>query len=159
MQQGRDCEWQIKHQIPACCLLSPFCSLWSNFSLACTISPQQGEAPAHRQGLPQLWLSPRETDHPAPTPLTRLDWECKAGHCRTRELLDEIINQALSPLAELCNQTQRNPNGPHSTGMGQLAQGRPPMRNPTKYTRPFLPSPCSSMVPFPFSEANSFSAS
>lgn len=67
----------------------------------------------------------RETDHPPFTWLTRLDCEFEASHCRTRRLLDGIINQpCLGWLwSGVTGDTQKNPNGPCSPVAGHPTAG------------------------------------
>lgn len=92
-----------------------------------------------------------KTDSPALSRLTRLQWEFEAGHCRTRGLSDETINQALSLLAEFgitqrhCPSPRIDQNlsaGPQQPdGPSQVSPGVSHVPDPYKGDRSFLPFP------------------
>ena len=119
---------------PASC--PDFHSPLSRFSPARPISPL-----APRGRIPQLLpcssslgcaLSPwGDTDPPALSLLTRLNWGCEASHCHTRGLPDEIISQALSLLAVAWNHPEtllipadesNGPRQPHILGQATLGE-------------------------------------
>lgn len=97
-------------------------------------------------------LSPwSDPDPPALSLLTRLEWGCEASHCRTRGLLDEIINQALSLLAMLRNHSETRlipagesewPSAPPQPGAGYPGEGHV-CQTPAQQTGLFSPSSCS----------------